>query len=246
MKPIRDKIKKILKESFKESVRLNGREITPDHIVITILNDGNNRVITTFEYMGFDTEELSSKIEAYLRLKITNPNDKITLLPLSQSSKMVLNISEMESDKIGDDDISEEHLMLSILKNKELDCTKVLNNQGIYYINFKSKLLEIKKQVKMSMTEDFDEVSGIRKKTNTKSTTPILDNFGRDITELASKGVIDPIIGREDEIERVSQILSRRKKNNPILIGEPGCVLGDTKIVVKKISELSTHTFIDK
>jgi ATP-dependent Clp protease ATP-binding subunit ClpA len=77
-----------------------------------------------------------------------------------------------------------------------------------------------------------------------RSTTPILDNFGRDVTKLASEGLIDPIIGRGDEIERVSQILSRRKKNNPILIGEPGCVLGNTMIKVKKISDLSVHNFL--
>ena len=230
MKPIDDKIKWILKESFKESNRLGCGEITPDHIVITILNDFDNSVVSILQLMGHDVEEINSKIESFLRLKIKNPEIKKKLLSLSESSKRALNVSEMESDKLGDQNISEEHLMLAILKDKELDCTKVLIHQGIDYKSFKETLLKIKNEIKMSMTDDYEELSGLKgKKTNGKSETPILDNFGRDITEIAMRGGIDPIIGREDEIERVSQILSRRKKNNPILIGEPG--VGKTAIV---------------
>lgn len=231
MKPIDDKIRWILKEAFKESNRLNGQEITPDHLVLTILNDFDNVVVNILQLMGHDTEELNSKIEAFLRLKIKNPpSNKKKLLSLSESSKRALNISEMESDKLGDQVIGEEHLMLAILKDKELDCTKVLLHQGLDYKNFKQKLLNTKKEINMSMTDDYEELSGLKgKKTTGKSETPILDNFGRDITEIAMKGGIDPIIGREDEIERVSQVLSRRKKNNPILIGEPG--VGKTAIV---------------
>lgn len=230
MKPIDDKIKWILRESFKESNRLGCNDITPDHMVLTILNDYGNTVRDILGTMGFDVEELSSKVEAFLRLKIKNPTIKKKLLSLNESSKRAINVSEMESDKLEDPVICEEHLMLAILKDRELDCTKVLNNQGIDYKNFKNTLLEIKREINMSMTEDFDDVGGFKgKKNNPKSKTPILDNFGRDITEIASKGGIDPIIGRDEEIERVSQILSRRKKNNPILIGEPG--VGKTAIV---------------
>ena len=149
---------------------------------------------------------------------------------MSESSKRVLSVSELELDKMGDSELYETHLTLAILKDKELDCTKVLKNQGIDYKNFKSTLLEIKKEINMSITDDYEEMGKIKsKKGGEKSTTPILDNFGRDITEIAMRGGIDPIIGREKEIERVSQILSRRKKNNPILIGEPG--VGKTAIV---------------
>jgi ATP-dependent Clp protease ATP-binding subunit ClpC len=230
MKPIDDKIRWILKESFRESTRLGYGEITPDHMVLSLLNDYNNTVIDVLLFMGFDMEELSSKVEGFLRLKIKNPQVEKKILSLNESSKRALNVSEMESDKLGDSGIGEEHLMLAILKDRELDCTKVLNNQGIDYNSFKNTLLEIKKEINMSMTDDFEEVGGVKgKKSSTKSDTPILDNFGRDITEIAIKGGIDPIIGRDDEIERVSQILSRRKKNNPILIGEPG--VGKTAIV---------------
>lgn len=230
MKPTDKKIQWVLKESFKESNRLGYNEITPDHMVLTMLNDYENSVINILNLMGFESEELSSKVESYLRLKIKNPPIKKKLLSLSESSKRALNVSEMESDKLRDDTICEEHLMLAILKDKELDCTKVLTNQGINYKSFKNTLLEIKKEINMSITDDYGDMDNLKgKKTGSKSSTPILDNFGRDITEIAAKGGIDPIIGRDVEIERVSQILSRRKKNNPILIGEPG--VGKTAIV---------------
>ena len=230
MKPTDKKIQWVLTESFKESNRLGYNEITPDHMVLTMLNDYENSVINILNLMGFESEELSSKIESYLRLKIKNPPIKKKLLSLSESSKRALNISEMESDKLNDDIICEEHLMLAILKDRELDCTKVLTNQGVNYKSFKETLLEIKKEINMSITDDYGDMDNLKgKKTGSKSNTPILDNFGRDITEIAQKGGIDPIIGRDVEIERVSQILSRRKKNNPILIGEPG--VGKTAIV---------------
>jgi ATP-dependent Clp protease ATP-binding subunit ClpC len=231
MKPVGDKIRIILKESFKESNRLGCSEITPDHLTLAVLNDVGNNVIDILSSIGFDTEELSSKIEAYLRLKLRNPKLKKGILPLSKSSKSVLNIAEMESDKLKDKFVDEEHLMLAILKNRELDCTKVLENQDLNYKTFRLKLIEIKNETNMSgITDDYDEMEGLKgKKGSGKSTTPILDNFGRDITEVAAKGGIDPIIGRNEEIERVAQVLSRRKKNNPILIGEPG--VGKTAIV---------------
>ena len=230
MKPTDEKIKWVLKESFKEANRLGADSITPDHMILSILNDKKNKVIDAFNSMDYDCEDLGSKVEAFLRLKIKTPQIKKKLVSLSECSKRALNISEMESDKFGDDFINEEHLMLAILKDKELDCTKVLNHQGIYYKNFKEKLLETKTEINMSIADDFDEMGGLKgKKSSNKSNTPVLDNFGRDITDIAAKGGIDPIIGRDEEVERVSQVLSRRKKNNPILIGEPG--VGKTAIV---------------
>lgn len=229
MKPIGKKVKWLLKESFKESIRLGGKDIEPNHITLALLNDDNN-VVNILETMGHDVEDLGSKIESYLRLKIKNPKFDIKLLPLSKSSKSILNISDLECEKLNDDFICEEHLMLAILKNKSLDCTKVLINQGVDYKSFKNTLLEIKKEINMGITDDYDEMENLKGKSSTsnKSKTPILDNFGRDITDIAARGGIDPIIGRDKEIERVSQILSRRKKNNPILIGEPG--VGKTAI----------------
>ena len=231
MKPVDKKIKLILKDSFVESVRLNGSRIEPEHIILALLNDSDNNVVEVLLSMDLDVEDLSSKLEGYLRLKIKTPQFKKKILPLSDSSKAVISKAELESDKIEDDFVSEEHLMLALLKNKNLDCTKFLLNQGLNYEKFKVVLLETKKEVNMNTSEDFEGMENLRgsnRGRSSKSKTPILDNFGRDITEVAAKGGIDPIIGRSEEIERVSQVLSRRKKNNPILIGEPG--VGKTAI----------------
>jgi ATP-dependent Clp protease ATP-binding subunit ClpC len=92
--------------------------------------------------------------------------------------------------------------------------------------------------------QDSEKYKGSRKQSDPKSKTPVLDSFSRDITKLAEEGKIDPIVGREKEILRVSQILARKKKNNPILIGEPGCVHEDTLITVRKLSEISTHKVV--
>jgi ATP-dependent Clp protease ATP-binding subunit ClpC len=92
------------------------------------------------------------------------------------------------------------------------------------------------------MIESFDESEKPKNKnTDSKTKTPVLDNFSRDLIKLAEEGKLDPVVGREDEINRIAQILSRRKKNNPIILGEPGCVLGDTWIEVEKISDSNTH-----
>lgn len=234
MKKMAPKIKTILKGSFKESVRLGDSKVKPEHILLSIFNDKENEAVEVFEEMGSDVTDLMEKLEGYLRLKIKNPTIvEVKIVPLSESSKNALSSAELESDKMRDELIGVEHLVLSILKNRSLDGTKVLGNQGITYRTFRETLLNLKEQKTINMTGDFEELDDYGKKAKKasqgKSTTPILDNFGRDVTKLAAEGGIDPIIGRADEIERVSQILSRRKKNNPILIGEPG--VGKTAIV---------------
>lgn len=230
MKPIVPKFRSVLKQSFKESLKFGSKKIQPDHIVLSILGDYDNEVVDILNLMGADVEDLVSKIEGYLRTKTETAQKKKKLIPLSESSKGVVSSSELESDKLGDDYVGLEHMMLSILKNRTIIGTRILGYSGITYKTFKNTLIQTKKEINMSITGDYDDLDGGLKsqKQKTKSNTPILDNFGRDMTKLAEEGVIDPIIGRSDEIERVSQILSRRKKNNPILIGEPG--VGKTAI----------------
>src|SRR5437588_2983708 len=136
--------------------------------------------------------------------------------------------------------VETEHLMLSILKNKENIATQILNQFDVDYDLFRQELgivksNDVRSEYSEENDDDFDEEKkysqskSTRQQGTAKSKTPVLDNFGRDITKLAEMGALDPIVGRESEIERVSQILSRRKKNNPILIGEPG--VGKTAIV---------------
>ena len=235
MKNMSPKVRLILKNAFRESIRLGDSKIKPEHILLSVFSDKINDVTEVLEEMGTNVMELTEKLEGYLRLKLKNPIIvEVKIIPLSESSKNALSYAELEADKLRDDFIGIEHLMLAILKNRSLDGTKVLGNQGITYRTFKETLLYLKQQkINMNMSGDFEELDDYSKKAKKasqgKSTTPILDNFGKDVTKQAAEGTIDPIIGRSDEIERVSQILSRRKKNNPILIGEPG--VGKTAIV---------------
>jgi ATP-dependent Clp protease ATP-binding subunit ClpC len=165
----------------------------------------------------------------------------INSLPLTKQAEKVIRVTVLEAKALKSATVETEHLMLSILKNKENIATQILNQFDVDYDLFRQELGIVKSndpraEFSEENDDDFDEekkYSGqkgsSKQQGNAKSKTPVLDNFGRDITKLAEMGALDPIVGREKEIERVSQILSRRKKNNPILIGEPG--VGKTAIV---------------
>jgi ATP-dependent Clp protease ATP-binding subunit ClpC len=163
-------------------------------------------------------------------------------LPLTKQAEKVIRITVLEAKALKSTTVESEHLMLSILKNKENIATQILEQYGLDYDAFKNELGFVTSTPPPSAEyNDDDEFDEERKQygqqrqakpgaaNQPKTKTPVLDNFGRDITRLAENGSLDPIVGRETEIERVSQILSRRKKNNPILIGEPG--VGKTAIV---------------
>jgi len=173
--------------------------------------------------------------------KNSKPLANINSLPLTKQAEKVIRITVLEAKALKSATVETEHLMLSILKNKENVATQILHQYDIDYERFKNELSILQGENPRADyndpgSEEFEEdderrqFQQQRRQTgNTKSKTPVLDNFGRDITKLAELGNLDPIVGREEEIERVSQILSRRKKNNPILIGEPG--VGKTAIV---------------
>jgi ATP-dependent Clp protease ATP-binding subunit ClpC len=162
-------------------------------------------------------------------------------LPLTKQAEKVIRVTVLEAKALKSNTVETEHLMLSILKNKENIATQILNQFDVDYDLFRQELGIVKSnEPKAEFPEENDEEFEEEKKSGSlksvpksagtaKSKTPVLDNFGRDITRMAEMGTLDPIVGREKEIERVSQILSRRKKNNPILIGEPG--VGKTAIV---------------
>jgi len=141
------KLKNIIKKAFKEAIRLGDQKIKPEHLFLSILEDKNNKTIEVFNEMGADTKNLSEKLEAYLRIKIRNPKIvEVKIIPLSDVTRQVLSSSKLESDKLRDDVIDIEHLTLAILKNKTLDVTKVLGNQGITYKTFRETLLNLKKE----------------------------------------------------------------------------------------------------
>jgi ATP-dependent Clp protease ATP-binding subunit ClpC len=188
-----------------------------------------------------DLYELRKEIELAVKDKTGKNVANINSLPLTKQAEKVIRVTVLEAKALKSNTVETEHLMLSILKNKENIATQILNQFDVDYDLFRQELGIVKSnEPKAEFPEENDEEFEEEKKSGSlksvpksagtaKSKTPVLDNFGRDITRMAEMGTLDPIVGREKEIERVSQILSRRKKNNPILIGEPG--VGKTAIV---------------
>lgn len=239
------KVKEVISFSREEALRLSHDFIGIEHLVLGLIREGEGLAIKTLKNLDVDPVMLRKEIEDAIRDKSAkgsfNPNN----LPLTKQAEKVLKITVLEAKVMKSDVIGTEHLMLSILKNKDNVVTQLLSEKDIEYDVFKQELDNIQGEVEETRSElpnepsedePFEEEKGrgfssqqTKKTGPAKSKTPVLDNFGRDVTFLAEEGALDPIVGRENEIERVSQILSRRKKNNPILIGEPG--VGKTAIV---------------
>jgi ATP-dependent Clp protease ATP-binding subunit ClpC len=234
-------VKEIISYSREEALRLGNDFIGTEHLLLGLIRDGENTAIKILKQLNVDLYELRKEVELAVRDKTGKNIANINSLPLTKQAEKVIRVTVLEAKALKSPLVETEHLMLSILKNKENIATQILNQYDVDYDLFKTELGVVRSnEPRSEYTEgeddDFEDerkqgYSSQQKKAagNTKSKTPVLDNFGRDITKLAETGALDPIVGREKEIERVSQILSRRKKNNPILIGEPG--VGKTAIV---------------
>ena len=234
-------VKEIISYSREEALRLGNDFIGTEHLLLGLIRDGENTAIKILKQLNVDLYELRKEVELAVRDKTGKNIANINSLPLTKQAEKVIRVTVLEAKALKSPLVETEHLMLSILKNKENIATQILNQYDVDYDLFKTELGVVRSnEPRSEYTEENDDdfederkqgYSSQQKKTtgNTKSKTPVLDNFGRDITKLAETGALDPIVGREKEIERVSQILSRRKKNNPILIGEPG--VGKTAIV---------------
>jgi len=236
-------VKEIISYSREEALRLGNDFIGTEHLVLGLIRDGENTAIKTLKSLNIDLFELRKEIEMAVKDKTGKNIANINSLPLTKQAEKVIRITVLEAKAQKSALVESEHLMLSILKNKENIATQILNQFDVDYDVFKNELGFVTStppsaEFSDEGDEEFDEEKrqyGQQKAqrggaaNQPKTKTPVLDNFGRDITRLAENGSLDPIVGRENEIERVSQILSRRKKNNPILIGEPG--VGKTAIV---------------
>ncbi|MFZ1798545.1 MAG: ATP-dependent Clp protease ATP-binding subunit [Chitinophagaceae bacterium] len=234
-------VKEIISFSREEALRLGNDFIGTEHLLLGLIREGDNTAIKILKQLNVDLYELRKEIEIAVKDKTDKNIANINSLPLTKQAEKVIRVSVLEQKALKSQLVETEHLMLSILKNKDNIATQILNQFDIDYDIFRNDLgmvknSDIQNEFSEENEDDFDEekksfVSPTRNKPGAaaKSKTPVLDNFGRDITRLAETGSLDPIIGRDIEIERVSQILSRRKKNNPILIGEPG--VGKTAIV---------------
>lgn len=239
-------VREVISYSREEALRLGNEFIGTEHLVLGLIREGENTAVKILKTLNIDLYELRKGIESAVKKDAVKNISNINSLPLTKQAEKVIRITYLEAKSMKSQVVETEHLMLSILKNKENVATQILNQFEVEYENFRNELGFITStppKVEFNEEDDYDEErkqfggGGSSSKpgkpggasTPTKTKTPVLDNFGRDITRLAENGALDPIVGRENEIERVSQILSRRKKNNPILIGEPG--VGKTAIV---------------
>jgi ATP-dependent Clp protease ATP-binding subunit ClpC len=238
-------VKEIISFSREEALRLGNDFIGTEHLLLGLIRDGDNTAIKVLKQLNIDLYELRKEVELAVKDKTGKNIANINSLPLTKQAEKVIRVTVLEAKALKSPLVETEHLMLSILKNKENIATQILNQFDVDYDLFRNELGMVgqtnpnpRSEFSDENEEEFDEEKrgagyqqqkGSKAAPGAKSKTPVLDNFGRDITKLAESGTLDPIVGREAEIERVSQILSRRKKNNPILIGEPG--VGKTAIV---------------
>ncbi|MCO5236081.1 MAG: ATP-dependent Clp protease ATP-binding subunit [Chitinophagaceae bacterium] len=233
-------VKEIISFSREEALRLGNDFIGTEHLLLGLIREGENMAVKILKNLNVDLYELRKEVELAIKDKTGKNIANINSLPLTKQAEKVIRVTVLEAKALKSPTVETEHLMLSILKNKENIATQILNQFDVDYDLFRNELGMVKSNdIRSEYTDDADDDFDDEKKSyqqkskthsgNAKSKTPVLDNFGRDITRLAEMGTLDPIVGREEEIERVSQILSRRKKNNPILIGEPG--VGKTAIV---------------
>ena len=232
-------VKEIISFSREEALRLGNDFIGTEHLLLGMIREGENTAIRILKSFNVDLYQLRREVELAVKDKTGKTMTNINSLPLTKQAEKVIRVTVLEAKALKSPTVETEHLMLSILKNKENVATQILNQFDVDYDLFRNELGVVKSNdVRSEFSEenedDFDEEKKFAQQKAksagaAKSKTPVLDNFGRDITRMAESGALDPIVGRETEIERVSQILSRRKKNNPILIGEPG--VGKTAIV---------------
>lgn len=230
------RVKDVLSFSREEAVRLGNDFISVEHLLLGTIREGEGKAITFLNRLGINLSMVRKDIETELSKMAIIPPNNINVkgnIPLVKQAERVLKFMYLEAKLYHSNQIGTEHLLLSILKIEDCFACKILNKYGVIYNNI-AKYMENseekaeeyftlpKAEFPSSPDEEGDAFGSAKKPVDPKSKTPILDNFGRDLTRMAENGKLDPIVGREKEIERVCQILSRRKKNNPILIGEPG------------------------
>jgi len=252
------KVKEIITLAREEALRLGHDYIGTEHLILGMIRDGEGIALNLLRDSGVQLDELRITIEQATKGTATNNIKNLANIPLTRQSEKVLKITHLEAKIFKSQLIGTEHLLLAILRDGDNLGGQILQKFQLNYEQTKEmleyQLTGQKPVMERPETDDDDErifgsaTGGYQQKGEQKnpekSKTPVLDNFGRDLTKFAEAGKLDPIVGREKEIERVAQILSRRKKNNPILIGEPG--VGKTaiaeglalRIVQKKVSRI--------
>lgn len=235
------KVRDVIQFSREEALRLGHDYIGTEHLILGIVRLGDGVAVRILKNLDCDLFKLKKTIEDTVRG--TGGSVTVGNIPLTKQAEKVLRITYLEAKLYKSDTIGTEHLLLSLLRDDENIAAQILQQFNVSYDAVREELDLI---ISGKSREEFDDATSItsstpsssskgpqgtgssREKRMDKSKTPVLDNFGRDLTQMAEEGKLDPIIGRDKEIERVAQVLSRRKKNNPVLIGEPG--VGKTAI----------------
>ncbi len=225
-----DRAKKVMSFARQEAQKFNHEYIGTEHILLGLVQEGSGVAANVLKNMTIDLEKVRHEVEKIVK---TGPS-MVTMgqLPFTPRAKKVLELSMEEASTLSHNYIGTEHLLLGLIKENEGIAAQVLMNHGVKQDEVREEVLEFLGASDSSLEDESQpEHIGTSSGTSssTKSKTPALDSFGRDLTDLAREGKLDPVIGREKEIERVIQILSRRTKNNPVLLGEAG--VGKTAIV---------------
>jgi len=262
------RVRDILSLSHEEAKRLGNAYVGLEHLFLGMLRDGGSIAIKMLENLNLNLEVFTKKLEASVRTANFSQNNNLAL-PLTKQAERVLKFTYIIAKEFHSDIVRSEHLMLAILHEKNNIISQNLEFEGIDYDNFKAELIRYNQSVGNELPNDekqssdslfnSDDDSDLmddippqpekpKKTPAAKSKTPVLDNFGRDLTKAAEENRLDPIVGRERELERIAQILSRRKKNNPILIGEPG--VGKSAIAeglaIRIVQHRVPRTLLDK
>ncbi|MCE2963295.1 MAG: ATP-dependent Clp protease ATP-binding subunit [Chitinophagales bacterium] len=235
-----DKVKEILRFSRDEAIRLNHDCIGAEHIILSLIREKEDFVCQSLINLNVDLIAFKKQLEKAVSQNTGSILNKNSDIPLTKQTNNILKVAILEAKKYKSPIIQTEHVMLAILRSKDNIVSQVFRDYDIDDKVFRDHFETTLNFAPKAMYENDDEdsfednlnpkkVTSPRSRSNSKSKTPVLDSFSRDVTKLAEDNTLDPIVGRDEEIERVSQILSRRKKNNPILIGEPG--VGKTAIV---------------
>lgn len=236
------RVREVLSHSRKEAIRLKNNYIGVEHLFLGIIKEGNGMAFKILVDLGIPVEMLKNKIEFTIKNtgELSSASQNI---PFVRQAERIIKLTYLEARRFKSQQVGTEHLLLAILKDPDNIVTQILSKNSIDYDRVSQMISQYDTETddvddKVEPIEDqfpggFPPESGeggmsqnpsqgSKKTGDPKSATPVLDNFGRDLTRLAEENRLDPIVGREKELERIAQILSRRKKNNPILIGEPG------------------------
>ncbi len=232
-----NRVQDVIRLSREEALRLGHDYIGTEHLLLGVIREGEGIAVKILRNLGVDLYKLKKAIEDTVRT--TGGTLTIGNIPLTKQAEKVLKITYLEAKLYKSDVIGTEHLLLSLLRDDDNIAAQILHQFNIHYDVVRGELDNI-----ISGKPSNPPHSSTPEKKPEKSKTPVLDNFGHDLTKMAAEDKLDPIVGREKEIERVAQVLSRRKKNNPVLIGEPG--VGKTaiaeglalRIVQKKVSRV--------